>query len=96
MKNYLLRSFNFSPKCELRLNLLHSYVGIEKLDTNILRPSMPLTHLKVLFCENFNIRALHRLSRWYSLTLRSLIWIDSVQPSAKNIPATYDPNDPHR
>ncbi|XP_003491682.1 F-box only protein 33 [Bombus impatiens] len=84
-----------NPKCELRLNLLHSYVGIEKLDTNILRPSMPLTHLKVLFCEKFNIRVLHRLSRWYSLTLKSLIWIDSVQPSAKNIPATYDPNDPH-
>lgn len=88
--------FIFSPKCELRLNLIHSYVGIEKLDTNILRPSMPLTHLKVLFCETVNIRALHRLSRWYSRTLKSLILIDSVQPTTRNMPATYDPSYPHR
>ncbi|KAF3423071.1 hypothetical protein E2986_09938 [Frieseomelitta varia] len=84
-----------NPKCELRLTLIHSYVGIENLDTNILRSAMPLTHLKVLFCENVNIRALHRLSRWYSLTLKSLIWIDSIQPLTRNIPATYDPDDPH-
>lgn len=67
-----------NPKCELRLNLIHSYNGIVMLDTDILRPSMPLTHLKVLFCENINIRALHRLSSWYSLTLKSLTWIDSM------------------
>ncbi|CAL7944208.1 unnamed protein product [Xylocopa violacea] len=83
-----------NPKCELRLTLIHSYVGIEIIDTHILRPSMPLTHLKVLFCENVNIRALHRLSMWYSHSLKSLIWIDSMEPSARNIPATYDPSDP--
>ncbi|XP_029055392.1 F-box only protein 33 [Osmia lignaria lignaria] len=83
-----------NPKCELRLNLIHSYVGIQMLDTDILRPSMPLTHLKVLFCENVNIRALHRLSSWYSLTLKSLIWIDSMEPRITFEPATHDPDDP--
>ncbi|XP_076248567.1 F-box only protein 33 [Calliopsis andreniformis] len=83
-----------NPKCELRLNLIHSYVGIEMLNTNILCPSMPLTHLKVLFCENVNIRALHLLSTWYAHTLKSLIWIDSMGARISKS-ATYDPDDPN-
>lgn len=84
--------FNCSPRCELRLNLIHSYVGIEMLDTGILRRSMPLTHLKVLFCKTLNIGALHGISRWYSHTFKSLIWIDSMEPITRDIPETYDPD----
>ncbi|XP_066601526.1 F-box only protein 33-like [Prorops nasuta] len=82
-----------NPHCQLRLNLIHSYVGIKVLDTDILRPDMPLTHLKVLFCETVNNRALHHLSNWYQDTLQSFIWMDSMNHLQK-IPATYDPNDP--
>ncbi|XP_078043910.1 F-box only protein 33 [Augochlora pura] len=82
-----------NPKCELRLNLIHSYVGVEMLHSDILRRSMPLTHLKVLFCENVNSRALLVLSSWYYLTLKSLIWIDSMDPR-RIIPATCDPTEP--
>ncbi|XP_076169743.1 F-box only protein 33 [Ptiloglossa arizonensis] len=82
-----------NPKCELRLNLLHSYVGIDMLHSDILRRSMPLTHLKVLFCENINIRVLLVLSSWYHLTLKSLIWIDSMDPM-QIMPAICDPTEP--
>ncbi|XP_076623713.1 F-box only protein 33 [Colletes latitarsis] len=81
-----------NPKCELRLNLIHSYDGIDMLHSDILRRSMPLTHLKVLFCEDVNIRALLLLSRWYSLSLKSLIWIDSMNPT-RTLPATCDPTE---
>ncbi|XP_017885879.1 F-box only protein 33 [Ceratina calcarata] len=75
-----------NPKCELRLTLIHSYVGVEIIDTHIFCPSMPLTHLKVLFCENVNIGALHRLPIWYSHCLKSVIWIDSMDPLTRIIP----------
>lgn len=83
-----------NPQCELRLNLIHSYAGVKVLDTDIFCPAMPLTHLQVLFCENINIRALHRLSMWYSHTLKSLTWIDSIDRKQR-IPSTFDPNDPN-
>ncbi|XP_032680868.1 F-box only protein 33 isoform X2 [Odontomachus brunneus] len=83
-----------NPQCELRLNLIHSYLGVKVLDTDILCSAMPLTHLKVLFCESVNIRALLRLSMWYSHTLRSLTWIDSINRKQR-MPATLDPNDPN-
>lgn len=82
-----------NPKCELRLNLIHSYIGVKVLDTEILQPSMPLTHLKVLFCEKFNTEVLHQLSNWYSNKLKSLIWIDSMDTTV-NTPATDDANEP--
>lgn len=56
---------------------------------------MPLTHLKVLFCEKFNIDVLHQLSNWYSYKLKSLIWIDSMD-TTENTPATDDANEPDR
>ncbi|KYM95761.1 F-box only protein 33 [Cyphomyrmex costatus] len=83
-----------NPHCELRLNLIHSYAGVKVLDTDILCAAMPLTHLQVLFCENINIRALHRISMWYANTLKSLTWIDSIDHK-QHIPSTFDPNDPH-
>ncbi|XP_015177441.1 PREDICTED: F-box only protein 33 [Polistes dominula] len=82
-----------NPKCELRLNLIHSYLGVQVLHSEILQPAMPLTQLKILFCEKFNIEVLHRLSSWYFDTFKSLIWIDSIDTTV-NTPATYDPNEP--
>lgn len=39
------------PKCLLRLTLIHAYEAIHILGNEILRRSMPLSHLKVFFCE---------------------------------------------
>ncbi|XP_046744823.1 F-box only protein 33 [Diprion similis] len=82
-----------NPRCELRLNLLHSYDAVTVLDSDILRPAMPLAELKVLFCETVNVRALHQLSSWYPKTLRSVVWIDCIdlKPS---LPITYESNSP--
>ncbi|XP_035913632.1 F-box only protein 33 [Anopheles stephensi] len=68
-----------NPDVELHLTLVCAYEAVETLHTHILRPSMPLTHLKVLFCEKINCEALEYLSRHYKDTLRSLIWVDSMR-----------------
>ncbi|XP_040155085.1 F-box only protein 33 [Anopheles arabiensis] len=68
-----------NPETELHLTLVCAYEAVEILHTHILRPSMPLTHLKVLFCEKINCEALEYLSRFHNETLRSLIWVDSMR-----------------
>ncbi|KAK0097154.1 hypothetical protein PV326_003091 [Microctonus aethiopoides] len=78
-----------NKRCGLRLNLLHAYVGVTVLDSNILQPAMPLTHLKVLFCEHVNVQALSILSLWYNRTLQSLMWIDSKDEN-ELLPPTDD------
>lgn len=78
-----------NKRCELRLSLLHAYAGITVLDTHILRPAMPLTHFKALFCEYVNIKALWRLFLWYSQTLKSVVWIDSMD-EGEILPPTDD------
>ncbi|XP_076268573.1 F-box only protein 33 [Rhynchophorus ferrugineus] len=66
------------PSCLLRLTLIHAHNAIEKLPVDVLREEMPLSHIKVLFCENVNMEVLHSLSQYYKGTLRSVIWIDSL------------------
>lgn len=43
--------FFFSPKCGLRITLIHSYDGVDILHSSILKRAMPLTHLRAFFCE---------------------------------------------
>ncbi|KAJ9575885.1 hypothetical protein L9F63_007251, partial [Diploptera punctata] len=71
-----------NSNCELRLTLIHSYEAVEILHSDILKPSMPLTHLKAFFCEQLNNAALHILSSWYAQRLRSLWWVDSLGSAA--------------
>ncbi|XP_055608760.1 F-box only protein 33 [Uranotaenia lowii] len=68
-----------NPLVELHLTLVCAYEAVDILHSQILRPSMPLTHLKVLFCERINCDALEYLSRYYKETLRSMIWVDSMR-----------------
>lgn len=87
-----------SPRCELQITLIHSYDAIEVLHSDILRRSMPLTHLKAFFCEQLNCHALHLISSWYCRSLRSLWLVDSVQsPSCHCLVMSHDeqvPPDP--
>lgn len=53
--------FCFRPNCGLRLSLIHSYDGVDVLHSKILKRAMPLTHLKVFFCEK-----VHFLSNQWS------------------------------
>lgn len=40
-----------NPQAELHLTLVCAYEAVDMLHSHILRPSMPLSNLKVLFCE---------------------------------------------
>ncbi|XP_052122151.1 F-box only protein 33 [Frankliniella occidentalis] len=73
-----------NPSCELRLTLVHSYDAVGVLHNTILRPSMPLSHLRALFCEQINVLALQKVSMWYANTLRSIYWVDSLQSAGTN------------
>ncbi|XP_058810849.1 F-box only protein 33 [Phymastichus coffea] len=79
-----------NPQCELRLSLIHSYNAVRVLDSEILQPAMPLTHLKVLFCESVNTVALHRISLWYPDSLQSIIWINSFNSTKNLSPPSFD------
>lgn len=39
------------PNCEVRVSFIHAYDEVSQMHTNILRRNMPLSHLKVYFCE---------------------------------------------
>ncbi|XP_053675918.1 F-box only protein 33 [Anopheles nili] len=70
---------NSNPQTELHLTLMCAYEAVDMLHSHIFRRSMPLTHLKVLFCEKMNREALNYLSEHYNATLRSLVWVDSMR-----------------
>ncbi|RZC41072.1 F-box only protein 33, partial [Asbolus verrucosus] len=72
------------PKCELRLTVIHSYEEIGALHETVLKGQMPLTHLKVFFCENVNMGMLEFLSAYYAETLRSIMWVDSLSNSKQS------------
>lgn len=40
------------PNCEFRLNVIHAFNDIKSLHSTVLRRKMPLSHLKVFFCES--------------------------------------------
>ncbi|XP_060536509.1 F-box/LRR-repeat protein 3 isoform X2 [Cylas formicarius] len=66
------------PQCMLRLSVIHAYKEIAQLHVTVLKEQMPLSHLKVFFCENVNMEVLRTLPTFYANTLRSVIWIDSL------------------
>lgn len=39
------------PECQLRLTIIHAFKDIESLHETVMKPKMPLSHLKVFFCE---------------------------------------------
>lgn len=43
------------PNCLVRISLIHAYDEVAHLEDHILKENMPLSHLKVLFCENVSI-----------------------------------------
>lgn len=66
----------YCPNVELRLNVIHAYYAALELEKTILKKAMPLTHLRLFFCETLNDNALNSL-HMYSNSLRSLWWVDS-------------------
>ncbi|XP_050423219.1 F-box only protein 33-like [Adelges cooleyi] len=63
------------PKLQLKLTVVECSLVTQEIYTKLFNPSMPLTHLKVLFCELGSVQTLNALQS-YKDTLRSLIWVD--------------------
>lgn len=83
------------PSCELRLTVIHAFKDVHRLHLDVLRKEMPLSHLKVFFCENVNLAVLECLSNYYVDTLKSLLWVDSLTESCWAIATpSYDTPDP--
>lgn len=75
---------------DLILTLLYAYEAVELLQLSILRRSMPVTHLRVLFCNFMNVEALDLMSMFYESTLKSVQWVDSAfQETDRNVMDLY-------
>ncbi|XP_064543605.1 uncharacterized protein LOC135432065 [Drosophila montana] len=70
---------------ELVLTLVYAYEAVEQLELRILRRHMPVTHIRMLFCEFMNEEALDWMSVHNSDTLRSIYYIDSVSKHSNRI-----------
>ncbi|XP_036336621.1 F-box only protein 33-like [Rhagoletis pomonella] len=74
------------PNIELIVSLVYAFEAVEVLQVRILRHNMPITHLRVLFCDFMNVEALEWMSVNNSNTLKSIQWIDSAyKHSDKNV-----------
>lgn len=62
---------------DLVLTLLYAYEAVELLDRRVVGDHMPVTHIRILFCELMNHVALDWMSVTNSTTLRSIYYIDS-------------------
>ncbi|KAJ8962849.1 hypothetical protein NQ318_001249 [Aromia moschata] len=69
------------PLCELRLTIIHAFKDIENIHETVMRRAMPLSQLKVFFCESLNLEVVQNLSSHYVETLRSIMWVDSLSDS---------------
>ncbi|EDW37803.1 GL15079 [Drosophila persimilis] len=63
---------------DLVLTLVYAYEAIELLQTRVLRRHMPVTHVRLLFCEFMNSEALDWMSLNNKDTLRSIYYMDSA------------------
>ncbi|XP_068148367.1 F-box only protein 33 [Drosophila tropicalis] len=68
----------------LVLTLVYAYEAIELLQMRILRRNMPVTDVRLLFCEYMNAEALDWMSVHNSDTLRSIYYIDSAYKHSNN------------
>ncbi|XP_050541783.1 uncharacterized protein LOC126905780 isoform X2 [Daktulosphaira vitifoliae] len=75
--NYWLELKNSCPEVEVKLTIISCPDVVQYLHTKILRPSIPLVQLKVLFCSMLNTQAISFIQQHYRNTLRSLTWVDS-------------------
>ncbi|KAH8304040.1 hypothetical protein KR018_008154 [Drosophila ironensis] len=70
---------------ELVLTLVYAYEAIELLQHRVLRRNMPVTHVRLLFCELMNAEALDWMSVHNSETLRSIHYVDSAYKHSSRV-----------
>lgn len=71
-----------NPLLKVRLNLVHAFEAVAMFHVTILKKAMPLSHLRVFFCEHLNTEAFNMLFNYSDL--ESLWWVDSSQSDSTN------------
>ena len=72
------RVVTYNPNLQVTLNLIHSVDGAAEL-LDILRPALPLAHLRMFFCEQINVAAVDFISQHNSNTIKSIHIVDGMQ-----------------
>lgn len=57
------------PDCLLRLTVIHAYSAIKNLHLHVLKEKMPLSHIKVFFCENVSFSVF-----FFQEGLKNIFW----------------------
>ncbi|KAL1462840.1 hypothetical protein WDU94_014646 [Cyamophila willieti] len=71
-----------NPHLKVRLNLVHAFEAVGMFHVTILKRAMPLSHLRVFFCEHLNTDAFNLLRDYADL--ESLWWVDSSVSDSTN------------
>ena len=82
-----------APSLKVTLNFIHSIEGAWHI-MDVLRPSMPVAHIRLIFSQYVNGDALIHLSRYSSQTLESVYIVDSInnsQPCMYSMTGDEDP-----
>ncbi|ELT88615.1 hypothetical protein CAPTEDRAFT_23856, partial [Capitella teleta] len=67
-----------NPNLGVTLNLIHSIDGSSDM-LHLLKPAMPLMHLRQFFCEGINISAMRFISQHVVSRLRSIVIVDGME-----------------
>ena len=67
----------YNPKVKVTLNMIHSIDGAAGL-LDILRPALPLSHLRMFFCQRINVAAINFISQHICSSFESLHIIDGM------------------
>jgi F-box protein 33 len=82
-----------SPNLEVTLNLIHSLDGVANM-LDLLRPAMPLAHLRMFFCQSINVAGINFIARHNYAKFQSIHIIDGVlddRPNAYDVDTDEDP-----
>ncbi|XP_067936145.1 F-box only protein 33-like [Watersipora subatra] len=81
------------PDLELTLNIIRCPQAIRDMMT-VINHSMPLNHLRVLFCDEFYVPGFHHVARHQARTLRSLHIVESMREGPMYYDISVDEQDP--
>ncbi|KAI5709511.1 hypothetical protein M8J75_000790 [Diaphorina citri] len=71
-----------NPLLKVRLNLIHAFEAVAMFHVTILKRAMPLSHLRVFFCEHLNTEAFNMIKHYPDL--ESVWWVDSSVSDSTN------------
>lgn len=77
---FLKMNFFFRPNCELRVNLI---LGIDESLLEVCATAMPITHIKILYCDKFDFESMSKFPEFRDL--KSLWYIGNKRSCRPNV-----------